>query len=220
MAVAPKPAMILADANLLVKDVVSASFFDLNKCQLISLHWTPEIEAEYIKHRARLRSSQNKHETRLEDLLWAAERININKKYLVPNATPAGWVAEDTLAGLILDPKYAALKRIPDPDDVHVAMAAAFMANSLNQTVILATHDLSDLPQSILEPFNIVVLHPGIILELLYLTYPKKVSASLLKTCCDFKNPTITSDMFLNSISSQNQFDNPALAESLKIEWA
>jgi hypothetical protein len=43
----------LADANILVKDVVSYVLFDLTKAKLIDLRWTPQIEAEYAKHRAR-----------------------------------------------------------------------------------------------------------------------------------------------------------------------
>ena len=39
------PALIvLADANVLVKDVVSYAFFDLAKAALLDLRWTPQIE--------------------------------------------------------------------------------------------------------------------------------------------------------------------------------
>jgi hypothetical protein len=58
------PPLVLADANLLVKDVESATLFDLNKAGLIALHWTPEIEAEYIEHRARLRAEKNARPTK------------------------------------------------------------------------------------------------------------------------------------------------------------
>jgi hypothetical protein len=47
------PLLVLADANILVKDVVSYVLFDLTKAKLIDLRWTPQIEAEYAKHRAR-----------------------------------------------------------------------------------------------------------------------------------------------------------------------
>jgi len=102
------PPLIVVDANLLVKDVVSATLFDLNKAGLIRLHWTPEIEAEYIEH-------------------WAAARIDTHKRYLVPGATPSGWVEELTLTAMMSQSKYAHLLAIPDPDDIHVAMAASPM---------------------------------------------------------------------------------------------
>lgn len=219
MAAAPTAVMVLADANVLVKDVVSASLFDLNKAGLIDLRWTPEIEAEYITHRARLRAEREGGDTRPEDLQWAAKRIELNKKHLVPNANPPCWVGESTLEILMADPKYAGLQGITDPDDIHVAMAAALMASQSKTTVILATHDLGDLPQSALEPFNVVVLHPGILLEMLYLKSPKAVAASLLITCGDFSEPDITPKDFLRSISGKNQFDNPELAKLLEIEW-
>lgn len=40
------PLRVLADANILVKDVVSYVLFDLAKAQLIDLRWTPQIETE------------------------------------------------------------------------------------------------------------------------------------------------------------------------------
>ena len=219
MATPPKPVLVLADANVLVKDVVSASLFDLNKAGLIDLRWTPEIEAEYIRHRARLRAEHYGMSTRLEDLDWAAKRIERNKQYLVPRANPSGWALESTLNSLMENPKYAALKEIPDPGDVHVAMAAAFMAEQSKTTVVLATHDLGDLPESTLAPFDVVVLHPGLILDMLYQAHRTEVSASLLATCSSFSNPDITPKEFLRSISAKNQFDNPELAASLEIDW-
>ena len=50
------PLIVLADANVLVKDVVSFAFFDLARAGAIDLRWTPQIEVEYAKHRARLRA--------------------------------------------------------------------------------------------------------------------------------------------------------------------
>lgn len=44
--------LVLADANILVKDVVSYVLFDLAAAKLIDLRWTPQIEAEYTRHRA------------------------------------------------------------------------------------------------------------------------------------------------------------------------
>jgi hypothetical protein len=85
---------------------------------------------------------------------------------------------------------------------------------------VLATHDLTDFPQKILEPFNVVVLHSGIVLEMLYLCFPTQVQQSLLQTCTELKNPKFTTDMFLNSIAGKNQFDNPSLAATLKAAWS
>ena len=214
-----KPIVLLADANLLVKDVVSATLFDLNKAELISLHWTPEIEVEYIKHRARLRAEKNNRKTQIEDLIWASSRIEINKKFLVPNYLPKNWIVEKTLSLMINDSTYKSLVTIPDKYDVHVAMAAAFLATSLNKSIILATDNLNDFPSNTLKPFNVIALHPGDILELLYQKDPELLSASLLKTCNDFKNPKISPYDFLKSISSKDQFDNHDLAELIRVTW-
>lgn len=215
-----QPPLVLADADLLVKDVESATLFDLNKAGLIALHWTPEIEAEYIEHRARLRAEKNSMPTAsAEDILWAGARIETNKKFLVPNAMIVGWELESTLETMEMDAKFAGLKSIPDPDDVHVAMAAAFLADSSKRPVILATHNLADLPQKKLSPFNVSVLHPGDILDALYQKSPKQVAASLLNTCQGFKNPPFTESDFLRSVSGSNQFNNPALAKLIKAAW-
>lgn len=40
------PLIVLADANVLVKDVVSFAFFDLAKAGAIDLRWIPQIEVE------------------------------------------------------------------------------------------------------------------------------------------------------------------------------
>ena len=37
------PLVVLADANVLVKDVVSFVFYDLAKAKLIDLRWTPHL---------------------------------------------------------------------------------------------------------------------------------------------------------------------------------
>lgn len=214
------PPLIIADANVLVKDVVSATFFDLNAAGLISLHWTPEIETEYIRHRGRIRAEKDHLSgARIEDLLWAGARIEINKRHLVPDALPVGWIQERTLVTMMSDSRFARLLTLPDPDDIHVALAAVFLADSLKRPVILATHNLNDFPQTDLMPFNIIVLHPGDILEALYRKQPKKISTSLMKTCQDFKNPIFNPDDFLRSISAANQFDNPDLASLIKADW-
>lgn len=55
-----KPALpVLADADILVKDVVSHVLDDLHGVGFIDLRWTEEIEAEYVEHRARLRAQLN-----------------------------------------------------------------------------------------------------------------------------------------------------------------
>lgn len=72
--------LVLADANVLVKDVVFFVFYDLAKSQAIDLRWTPQIEAEYVKHRARLRAQAQGRETELQDMVWAAERLKPIKK--------------------------------------------------------------------------------------------------------------------------------------------
>lgn len=145
--------------------------------------------------------------------------METNKKYLVPNAMIVGWQVESTLETMKMDAKFADLLSIPDADDVHVAMAAAFLAESSKRPVILATHSLVDLPQKKLKPFNVCVLHPGDILDALYQKSPKRVATSLLNTCQGFQSPPFTQSDFLRSISSSNQFNNPALAKLIEADW-
>ena len=217
---ASQPPLILADANLLVKDVESATLFDFNKAGLIDLHWTPEIEAEYIKHRGRLRARKNAQSTAgVGDILWSQARIEINKKHLVPHAMVSGWELDSTLEGMKKNAKFAALLSIPDADDVHVAMAAVFLAESSKRPVILATHDLDDFPQEKLNPFNVSVLHPGDILDALYRQSPQQVAASLLNTCRGFNQPPFTESDFLRSVSGSDQFNNPELAKMILSDW-
>lgn len=47
------PLIVLADANVLVKDVVSFAFFDLARAGAIDLRWPPQIEVEYAKSTGR-----------------------------------------------------------------------------------------------------------------------------------------------------------------------
>lgn len=134
------PISVLADANLLVKDVVSAVFFDLNVAGVVALYWTDEIEVEYIEHRARLRAKNEGRTDSVEDRIWAAERMTLVKRHLVPKWCLSGWTTFGDVAEL---EKYAALREIPDPDDVHVATAAAYLAELAGSTVVLSTHDLA-----------------------------------------------------------------------------
>lgn len=214
------PLVVLADANVLVKDVVSFVFYDLAKTSVIDLRWTPQIEAEYVKHRARLRSEANGREVELSDWVWATNRLKPIKKYLVPEFLPPQWDANgDRLAELEGDPALASLKKLKDPNDVHVALAAADWARSTGQHVLLATENLKDLPAKVLKPFRVTPLHPGDVLYLAFLADPDGVSESLKKTAADFMDPAFSLDDMLFSVASPQQFEHPDLATELAKRW-
>lgn len=214
------PLRVLADANILVKDVVSYVLFDLAKARLIDLRWTPQIEAEYAKHRARLRAETNQRELAFDDLIWAQRRLETIKKYLVPNCLPPGWQADGKrLDALRNSSVFTPLLQLPDSDDVHVALSAADWARSSGGSVVLATDNLKDLPGSALLPIDVHPLHPGDVLDLVALLDAEGLSRSLKKTTADFKNPKFTLPDMLASIRSPLQFHNQALAASLASRW-
>ena len=214
------PLIVLADANVLVKDVVSFAFFDLVKAGAIDLRWTPQIEVEYVKHRARLRAGANQRESTAEDLVWAQKRLATIKEYLVPGFQLPGWDDDgDRLELLRSNKALAPLLRLPDPDDVHVALAAADWAQATGRDVVLATDNLKDLPAKVLAPFGVVPLHPGDVLQLVYQMDPQGTASSLQKTAADFKNPAFSLLDMLASIKSPQQFDNQELATDLAVRW-
>lgn len=214
------PLVVLADANVLVKDVVSFVFYDLAKAKVIDLRWTPQIEAEYVKHRARLRAEANGRAVEMADWVWATNRLKPIKKYLVPHFLPTQWDKDgNRLAELEGDAALAALKALKDPDDVHVALAAADWARSTGQVVLLATENLKDLPAKVLEPYGVTPLHPGDVLYLAFVADPDGVSESLKKTAADFKDPAFSLADMLRSIASPQQFDHPDLAAELAQRW-
>ena len=214
------PLIVLADANVLVKDVVSFAFFDLAKAGAIDLRWAPQIEVEYAKHRARLRAGANQRESTADDLVWAQKRLATIKKHLVPGFQLPGWDDDgDRLELLRSNKALAPLLRLPDPDDVHVALAAADWAQTTGRDVVLATDNLKDLPAKILEPFGVFPLHPGDVLQLVYQIDPRGVACSLQKTAADFKNPAFSLKDMLASIGSAQQFDNQDLAADLAVSW-
>lgn len=214
------PLVVLADANVLVKDVVSFVFYDFAKANLIDLRWTPQIEAEYVKHRARLRAEANGRVVEVKDWLWATNRLKPIKKYLVPNFLPTQWDKDgNRLAELEGDATLASLKKLNDPNDVHVALAAADWAHTTGRDVVLVTDNLNDFPAKLLEPFGVFPLHPGDVLQLVYQMNPERTSSSLQKTAADFKNPAFSPLDMLASISSPQQFDNQELAAELAVRW-
>ena len=214
------PLIVLADANVLVKDVVSFAFFDLAKAGAIDLRWTPQIEVEYVKHRARLRAGANQRESTADDLVWAQKRLATIKKHLVPGFQLPGWDDDgDRLELLRSNKALAPLLRLPDPDDVHVALAAADWAQATGRDVVLATDNLKDLPTKVLAPFGVVPLHPGDVLQLVYQMDPQGTASSLQKTAADFKKPAFSLLDMLASIKSRQQFDNQELATDLAVRW-
>ena len=214
------PLIVLADANVLVKDVVSFAFFDLAKAGAIDLRWTPQIEVEYVKHRARLRAGANQRESTADDLVWAQKRLATIKKHLVPGFQLPGWDDDgDRLELLRSNKALAPLLRLPDPDDVHVALAAADWAQATGRDVVLATDNLKDLPAKVLAPFCVVPLHPGDVLQLVYQMDPEGTASSLQKTAADFKKPAFSLLDMLASIKSRQQFDNQELATDLAVRW-
>ena len=214
------PLIVLADANVLVKDVVSFAFFDLARAVAIDLRWTPQIEVEYAKHRARLRAGANQRESTADDLVWAQKRLATIKKHLVPGFQLPGWDDDgDRLELLRSNKALAPLLRLPDPDDVHVALAAADWAQATGRDVVLATDNLKDLPAKVLAPFGVVPLHPGDVLQLVYQMDPEGTASSLQKTAADFKNPAFSLLDMLASFKSPQQFDNQELAGELAVRW-
>lgn len=214
------PLIVLADANVLVKDVVSNVFYDLARAKVIDLRWTPQIEAEYVKHRARLRAEANGRAVESSDLVWAENRLRPIKRFLVPDFLPPAWDKDgDRLAELESDEAFASLLKLKDPNDVHVALAAADWARSTGQDVVLVTENLKDLPAKLLGPFRVTPLHPGDALELAYIADPERVSESLKETTADFKQPAFLLEDMLRSVLSPQQFANPELAAELANRW-
>lgn len=212
--------LVLADANILVKDVVSSVLFDLSKSKLIDLKWTPQIEAEYVQHRARLRANSNDREPNFADWIWAQRRLYLIKKYLVPEHLPPGWQDDGKrLLALQRSSFLAPLLNLPDTDDVHVALAAADWASASGRSVVLVTDNLKDLPAADLLPFDVHPLHPGDVLDLVDLMNADGLSNSLKKTAADFKNPQFSLMNMLASIRSAQQFDNATLASRLQKKW-
>lgn len=215
------PLVVLADANVLVKDVVSFVFYDLAKARVIDLRWTPQIEAEYVEHRARLRAQANGRVVEVSDLLWAEKRLEPIKRHLVPDFLLPAWDKDgDRLAQLQGDKALAPLLKLKDPNDVHVALAAADWARTSGQDVLLVTENLKDLPAKVLALFHVTPLHPGDVLELAYLADPEGVSDSLRKTAADFKDPAFSLEGMLRSVVSPQQFDNRSLAVELARRWS
>ncbi len=213
------PPAVLADACILVKDVVSNVLYDLHAAEQIELYWTPEIEKETILHRARIRADDNRRRMEDADLIWASARLEVIKLHLVKHSTPEAWVESDTMLNLRTQARYTPLSHLPDGDDIHVALGAAYLSWQLGRAVVLVTENLADFPPDLLKLFGVAVLHPGDLLQLLYERDAEAVSQSILKTARDFKNPDIPPEKMLNSISGRNQFWNPELARILASEW-
>lgn len=211
---------VLVDANVLVQDVVSYVLYDLTHAGLLDVRWTPHIEAEYTRHRARLRAQSQGRSPTGDDWLWAARRLAPIKRWLVPQYLPPGWDDQgERLHTLQADATWAVLHQLPDPDDVHVALAAADWAAHCGSDVMLATANLNDLPAEVLARFGVQVLHPGDVLELAYLADPALAADSLRKTTADFKNPAFTLNDMLRSLRHPQQFSNPELADTLQAHW-
>jgi hypothetical protein len=217
------PVQALVDANILVKDVVSYTFFDLCRAGVLDLRWTPEIEAEYAEHRGRLRAQKMEPSRAPDasDVVWAKKRMEPIKTHLVPNWLIPGWeVHGNRLEQLWDDPSMRPLLQLPDADDIHVAMAAADWARAATgRGIVLVTDNLIDLPQAVLEPFGITVLHQGDLLEMLYALDPQAIGQSLLITTEGFQNPKFTRDDMIRSVRSSQQFHNNHLADQLEAQW-
>lgn len=213
------PIAVLADANILVKDMVAWTFYDLHAAKLIEFHWTPEIEAEYIEHRGRRQYEAGRAMDHGKGMAWASGRMEVIKKYLVKKPTPAGWVEDQTLAALRQDKSLASVSQLKDQDDVHVAMAAIHLSRSIGRPAVLVTENIDDLDPNVLKNFNVNVMHPGDLLELLHNKHSNAVEDSLLKTAKDCIEPKVSPADMLWSVMSRDQFWNVDLARKLSKAW-
>lgn len=231
---------VLVDACLMVKGNVSNVLFDLGNAGLITLHWTPQIAAQFIKNWADRRVGdenkrrRHKHEPllTLQELrtLDAASRVKASSRLrkfelMAPEWRIPGWNAADAIAShskASLGVGLRGGKGVHD-GDYEVALAAIRLAEVFpDDEIWLATENIHHLPPAVMQAFGVWSIHPGLLLETLYADAPSKVRAALEMTLDgtgNYGNAKLEKVDMLGILASPQEFFSPALVATLSKVW-
>jgi hypothetical protein len=228
---------VLVDACLLVKGNVSNVLFDLAQNDIISLHWTPEIGAQFVKNWVirRIHDENAERNFQQQPLLTDQETIEAGKAYeikakhrlkmfgvmapmwVVPGWNPAVVGAAHTMASLGVGSRGGAGVHI---GDYEVALAAIKLAEQFpNDEVWLATENIAHLPPVVLKKFGVWSLHQGTLLETLYASNPDGVRESLLKTIAETFDPVLERKHMIKILADPQQFGSPSVGDAVSKSW-
>ncbi len=165
----------LYDANVLHPAGLRDLLIRLGQTGLFRARWTEEVLDEMVRSILRRRPDLNEQRlARTRELMCDA----------VPDCLVTGY--EPLVDGLTL----------PDPDDRHV-LAAAIRCSAQ----VIVTSNLSDFPQSALEPFNIEAQSPDqFVLDLVDLA-PGRVASVVQEQSSALRNPERTVEDLLDTLS-------------------
>lgn len=179
-AATPVPRIVLVDANVFFAPRLRDLFMFLHAAELIYVHWTKDIEREWVRNVVENHSADpEKTEACLRGMRKA-----------VPGWEVAGYE------------KYQSDFEPVDAKDRHVAAAAHKL--SLNewpgQPVALVTKNVSDFPQEAFAKTQVTRFEMAAYVDALYLEQPEQV-LQVVKDCrAKLKNPKYTAEMYIEAL--------------------
>ncbi|HLK60606.1 MAG TPA: PIN domain-containing protein [Chthonomonadaceae bacterium] len=154
--------------------------------------WTEEIHAEWMR---------NVLEDRPDVTPEQLERTRRLMDQVSPKCLVSGY--ETRIPSL----------QLPDVNDRHV-LAAAIEAGA----TVIVTFNLSDFPRAALEPYGIRALAPDPFLEMLYKQNSPRFLQGLQRHRTSLKNPSKTTDEYIDALISQGLKRTGHLLQAHKAE--
>ncbi|MPZ29676.1 MAG: PIN domain-containing protein [Rhodospirillales bacterium] len=168
------PSIVVLDANVLFSARLRDLWLQLSQAGVVRVFWTDAIEAEWTAAVGRARPE-------LSGLV--ARTVS-----LMRSAFPLSYIANDQLADVAFG--------LPDPLDEHVARAAAAVSG------VIVTFNVSDFPESALEPHGLVAMSPDEALLDLARNDEIGVLESVRAIRLRLKNPPIAADAYAAGLAA------------------
>ncbi|MGI9251626.1 MAG: PIN domain-containing protein [Pseudohongiellaceae bacterium] len=179
----------IIDANVLYSAPIRDVLIQIAVAGLFDVRWTEDIHKEWIENLLRKRP----------DLKRASiERTHDEMNDAIPNCLVSGY--KQIIPTLVL----------PDPDDYHV-LAAAITA----RCDVIVTQNLKDFPQTALSPHGIDAQHPDDFLHKHLQLFQKEFCAGLHKARNRLKNPSYSTEQYLENLKQHGLVKTVAKLEQL-----
>jgi hypothetical protein len=184
--------LVVLDTCVLLKQRVSDVIMDLRAEGVFSVHWTENVEEEFLRNM---------------QLAFNASEAGAQRRLLAMKARCPEWEV------FMTSEDFSAVPKQVDQKDRHVAAAALALRHAAdndsedepNQAydVILVTDNVKDFATKALAKLGVRVVQSGAFLDEVFNAEPEATTRAVLQTAKDLKKPPYTVPELLYTLRSQ-----------------
>jgi hypothetical protein len=195
--------LVVLDTCVLMPPRLSDVLMDLRARQLFSLHWSDDIEAEYVRN--------------MQSVLGFPKTSVLRRLAAMQRCCPEWRVSFSNI-------DLAAVPSEVDSKDHHVAAAALALRRYADEEadsetpcdVILVTDNTADLAEVPMARCGVTVMRPGTFLDLICDSHPAETEEAVLQAVRDLRHPPYTAPELLWALRAHGA---RTLVDTLAAKW-